>query len=302
MNTSREGGVEGQTDLRVAVVYPAQHTRDRKSERTHGGTESCVAALSLDECLWGPSLFDAADSIEAEVAQLTHAVVFFRQIWGVLDSGQTMQEAVQLLYYIARGSIREIRRGSGVGAVRSTLRIATGVLVESDGRNRERDTGGCTVRVAILTEIYKIPTEHKPIPGVRSHKTLALPWTGRPRRRGRTLVKTSWDLTSQRTMLEYRSESMIDAARAVWSKGLRGIDQRRARAIQRRRFKARGWERRVAREHSPPERRQRQANIKALHAVDNQTSEEQKRCKSQNDSYRRILGRWSKLRTHRSPT
>ena len=30
-----------------------------------------------------------------------------------------------------------------------------------------------TVWVVILTEIHKIPTKHKPIPGVRSHKTLA---------------------------------------------------------------------------------------------------------------------------------
>ncbi|KAJ7082506.1 hypothetical protein C8R44DRAFT_753769 [Mycena epipterygia] len=47
----------------------------------------------------------------------------------------------------------------------------TRVVQMSEQRVYGRYTCG-TVRVVILTEIHKIPTEHKPIPGGRSHKTL----------------------------------------------------------------------------------------------------------------------------------
>jgi hypothetical protein len=45
------------------------------------------------------------------------------------------------------------------------------VVQMSEQRVYGRYTCG-TVRVVILTETHKIPTEHKPIPGGRSHKTL----------------------------------------------------------------------------------------------------------------------------------
>ncbi|KAJ7908161.1 hypothetical protein B0H13DRAFT_1878948 [Mycena leptocephala] len=64
----------------------------------------------------------------------------------------------------------------------------------SEQRGYRRYTCG-TVRVVILTEIHKIPTEHKPIPGGRSHKTLT-DWDWLALEQAGPLDTTLWDLTT----------------------------------------------------------------------------------------------------------
>ncbi|KAJ7927809.1 hypothetical protein B0H13DRAFT_1861056 [Mycena leptocephala] len=53
----------------------------------------------------------------------------------------------------------------------------------------------CTVWVVILTEIHKIPTEHKPIPGGHSHKMLT-DWDWLALEQAGPLDTTLWDLTT----------------------------------------------------------------------------------------------------------
>ncbi|KAJ7237157.1 hypothetical protein C8J57DRAFT_1247403 [Mycena rebaudengoi] len=107
------------------------------------------------------------------------------------------RNALRVHVLILRPSAWMGRRGGGIAA--SEIQLGTRWIYAGSVRADDK-LDGCrytcgTVRVVILTEIHKIPTEHKPIPGGRSHKTLT-DWDWLALEQAGPLDTTLWDLTT----------------------------------------------------------------------------------------------------------